>query len=169
MKVQLLKQIFSSNGYTTHGYKIKHIEYCCNNLSECPIFEFSTEEVDEDGVPSPSIREDVDDSEYGETYEYSNYYRIKFCPFCGKPIIVEVIGEEDVVELFNEIQAKRNEIHKKYMRTDSKKKEYQYGSMRNQLDNLLNYFYELCDYKTEDEIRNELLHIWFTFREVNSR
>ena len=46
---------------------------------------------------------------------------------CGKPIIVEVIGEEDVVDLFNEIQTKRNEIHKKYMRTDSKKKEHQYG------------------------------------------
>ena len=159
MKTQLIKQVFSPNGYTTHGYKMKHIEYCCNNLSECPIFEFSMEEVDENGVPLPSIREDVEDGEYGETYKYSNYYRIKFCPFCGKPIIVEVIGEEDVVDLFNEIQTKRNEIHKKYIKTDSKKKEHQYGSMRNQLDDLLNYFYVLLPYKTEDEIRNEFSRV----------
>ena len=159
MKVQLLKQIFSPNGYTTHGYKIKHIEYCCNNLVECPIFEFSMEEVDEDGVPIPSIREDVEEGSWGEIYEYSNYYRIMFCPFCGKPIIVEVIGEEDVVDLFNEIQTKRNEIHKKYIRTDSRKKEYKYGSIRKQLDNLLNYFYILLPHKTEDEIRNEFSRV----------
>lgn len=160
MKAQLIKQIFKSNGYATYGYKIKNIEYCCDDLKNNPLFEFSTENIDyDDGIPLPSIREDIEYCEWGETYEYSNYYKISFCPFCGKPIIVEVIGEEDVTELYCEIEEKRNDIHKKYIRTDSKKKEAQYGSMRNHLDDLLNHFHILCDYKTEEEIRNELLCI----------
>lgn len=160
MKAQLIKQIFKSNGYMTCGYKIKNIEYCCDDLKNNPLFEFSTENIDyDDHIPLPSIREDVEYNEWGETYEYSNYYEISFCPFCGKPIIVEVVGEEDVTELYCEIEEKRNNIHKKYMRTDSKKKEAQYGLMRNHLDDLLNHFHILCDYKTEEEIRNELLCI----------
>lgn len=155
MKAQLIKQIFKSSGYTTYGYKIKYIEYCCDDLKDNPLFEFSTENVDRNGVPLPSIREDKEDGEWGETYEYSNYYEISFCPFCGKPIIVELIGEEDVTELHQEIQTKRDEINKKYMRTDSKKKEARYGSIRNQLDDLINYFYELQPYKSKEKIRDE--------------
>ena len=157
MKVRLIKQNFKSSGYTTCGYKIRDIEYCCDDLKNNPLFEFSMENIDDNDVPLPSLREDVEEGEWGEYYKYSNYYEISFCPFCGKPIKVEVVGEEDVTEIYREIEEKRNEIHKKYIRTDSKKKEVQYGSMRNQLDMLLNYFHCLLPYETEDEIRDEFM------------
>lgn len=152
MRIELVKQKFNDS----RGYKYKPFQYCCNKLSDSTVIEFSNEcpnesgMCDEDGhIPQMMIHESEMVYSYGDEWQQDGYYPIRFCPFCGEPIEVDVISVEDKTEYYNRLKQDRGTVWEKCRETDSKTEEQNLLKQRNKLDNLINSLYELGEYKEE--------------------
>lgn len=156
--IKLIKIVFEMNEYKTFGYKVKSFDKCCDEILENPLFSFFDQDVCNDAMPKPALRYTETINSWGDEFTQDEFYDIKHCPFCGESVSVELVGEEDFSDLYGEIEKLRNEVNKKFLRVDSKKKSIRYGIVRNQLDKILNYFYKVDYYKTKEEIKE-----WFEF------
>lgn len=144
MRIQLIKQKFNN----TRGYKYKPFDYCCDKIKDNPRIVFSDEEY---AFPTLALWHSETVGSWGDEWENDYYYKIDFCPFCGKPIEISIVNEEDVDEIYQSLSKQREELWKKYNKTDSKKKaETLYEQIR-ELDNQINWFYHLCEYKDNSE------------------
>lgn len=81
--------------------------------------------------------------------EKTDNYPIHFCPHCGEKIEISVVEEIDVSDEYNGLTKKRKELWEKCQRIDSKKKESELREQVSDLDNQINDFYELGEWKGE--------------------
>ena len=142
MKVELIKQLFDN----TCSYKIKKMDWCCDDLKENPIINLYS---DYDLIPLVGIEEECE-IDYDGWTDY-RHYPIKFCPLCGKPVEVFVVAEKDVSEEYKALCKERDTLWEKVKQTDSKKKEIE---LRNKVDNLdrkINWYYSLVAYDEWEE------------------
>lgn len=70
---------------------------------------------------------------------------------CGETIEITVVGEEDVDEYYKFLSKQREELWKKYCRTDSKKKSEELRKQVQELDDQINWLYQLAEYKDVKE------------------
>lgn len=152
MRIELVKQKFNGS----RGYKYKPFQYCCNKLRDSTVINLSEEctedEIYDDeyrNIPQITIHESEMVYSYGDEWQQDYYYPIKFCPFCGEPIEVEVVSTEDKTEYYNRIGEERGNVWKMCQETDSKAEEQILLKRRNELDNLMERLYELGEYKEE--------------------
>lgn len=151
MKVELIKQTFNNH----KSFKFKPIKYCCEDLKNNPVIELTDSfadggehEEDDDGYVTPyfAVRRTEIINSWEDEWEDYHYYKIDYCPFCGEPIEISIIEEEDVSEIVNELEKQRKEAWNKYNRTDSKKKAAELQRLVHELDDKINYFYELLEH-----------------------
>lgn len=152
MRIELVKQIFDGH----RGYKYKPFLYCCNKLRNSTVIKLSDECPSEsdmcnkDGhIPQMMIHESEIICSYGDEWQQDYYYPIKFCPFCGEPVKVDVVSTEDKTEYYNRLNQERGNIWKRCQVTDSKSEEQVLLKRRNELDNLMEDLYELGEYIEE--------------------
>lgn len=135
MDVELIKQTFDGE----IGYKINKVDWCCDALKTNPVIGI----YDEYDTPAVMIRSTERITSYEDSWDDDTYFTIKFCPFCGKPVNVTVIREEDVSEEFEKLKKQRHEAWQKAQKTDSKKEYCKLREMVRELDKKINWFYEL--------------------------
>lgn len=152
MKIELIKQTFDD--YV--GYKFKPFKWCCDKLKNNPSIDLVNEcdqnDYNSDEFPMMAIMLTERFYDWGDEYEEDYYYKVSYCPFCGEPIEISVVGQEDVSEIYYKLEEERNKVWKKYRNTDSKKKEAEFSKIVRELDNKINYFYNLFEYKNIEEI-----------------
>lgn len=154
MKIKLIRLKIND----THSYKYKPFTYCCDEIQNDKAIVFTGEDIndicgeyEDDGVCVPqfctSYTETVGswEDEWEQTYNYP----IQFCPHCGEKIEISVVEEIDVSDEYNGLTKKRKELWEKCQRTDSKKKESELREQVGKLDNQINDFYELGEWKGE--------------------
>ena len=144
MKIELIRQRFNGTG----GYKYNPFSYCCNKIKDNPRIVFNEETGSyEDISPVFAIWYSETESSWGDEWENDYYYKINYCPFCGEPIEVSVVGEEDVDEQYKALEKQRDNLYKKYHKTDSKKKSEELYKAINEIDSQIDWFYKLDEYR----------------------
>lgn len=154
MKIELIRQRFNE----TRGYKYKPFNFCCDKIAENPCVVFSDSvEIDDNNLDGyldyectfPAFALVHTESDYD--VDWDTYYKISHCPFCGEPIEITVVGEEDMDEYYKTLSKQREELWKKYNRTDSKKRSQELYEQVRKLDDQINWLYELAEYKDVKE------------------
>lgn len=154
MKIELIKLKFND----THSYKYKPFTYCCDEVQNDKAIVFTGEDINNIGgeyeddciyIPQfcTSYTETV--GSWGDELEQTDNYPIQFCPHCGEKIEISVVEEIDVSDEYNGLTKKRKELWEKCKRTDSKKKESELREQVGKLDDQINDFYELGEWKGE--------------------
>ena len=72
-----------------------------------------------------------------------------FVLIAAKKIEISVVDEIDVSDKYNELTKQRDELWRKCQKTDSKKKESELSEQVRKLDDQINDFYELGEWKGE--------------------
>ena len=158
MKIELIRQRFND----TRGYKYKPFTHCCDKIKDNPRIVFSDKvELDSNNLdgclddectfPAFAIWHSETVGSWGDEWENDYYYKITHCPFCGEPIEISVVGEEDVEEYYKSLKAKRDELWKKHNKTDSKKRSQELYEQVRKLDDQINWLYHLTEYKSLEE------------------
>lgn len=150
MKIELIRQKFND----TRSYKFKPFSWCCDKIKENPCISFSDSvEIDSNNLDNylddectfPAFALCHTESDYDDI-EWDTYYRINHCPFCGEKIDISVTGEEDVDDYYKILCKQREELWKKYNKTDSKKKAQELYDKVHELDNQIDWLYQLSEY-----------------------
>ena len=152
MKIELIKQKFDG----IEKYKYKPFSWCCNNIKENPCISFDNDlyenedDYEEDYLPGFAIFHTIPYGDWDSDYiwEQSVYYKINHCPFCGEPIEIVVVAEEDIDELYRSLSKQHDELWKKYNRTDSKKKAAELEKQIKELNDKIDWLYRLAEYKS---------------------
>lgn len=154
MTIDVVEWILNENSSPT--YKYYPFKYCCEKLkrSECVIF---NDEVifDQDGQysedPDVSFKLVKNNPCYNddEFIDFSTWEKIKFCPFCGEEIKINKVGTVNKSSEYNTIYDRRNNLWKKYMKTDSKKRASDLNHEVRELDKQLNEMCIFGKYKTD--------------------
>lgn len=166
MKIELIKQTFKDeDGYSQIGYKYKPFEFCCERMEHNPLVKLSSVDSDdwcyryecdeEDCIncnaaknhPCMTLEEVVEIRSYEDEWTEAHNYPIDYCPFCGESIEVSIVKEEDVTEAYHNLEKERKEMYNKRNKTDSIKKRQELEKIVRKLDNELNSFYNLEEYK----------------------
>jgi rRNA maturation protein Nop10 len=152
MKIELIKLKFND----TCAYKHKSFTYCCDEIYQNDCIIFTNEDLSplkhiDDGnfIPQFCTSHTEVITSYEEEWEHTDNYPIQFCPHCGEKIEISVVEEIDVSDKYNELTKQREELWKKCQRTDSKKKESELRKQVRKLDDQINDFYELDEWKGE--------------------
>ena len=149
MKIELIKQKF--NGCCS--YKYKPFQHCCNRMQDNPCIELVDElcEGSNDVLPVFALCNTETFTSYEDEFEQNTYFKINFCPFCGEPIEIFVVNEEDVDDYYKSLSKQREELWKKYNKTDSKKKAQELYEQVHELDSLIDWLYQLAEYENVKE------------------
>ena len=154
MKIELIRLKFDD----THSYKYKPFKYCCDEIQNDKTIVFIGENINDIGgeyeddciyIPQfcTSYTETV--GSWEDEWEQTDNYPIQFCPHCGEKIEISVVEEIDASDEYNGLTKKRKELWEKCQRTDSKKKESELRNQVRKLDDQINDFYELGEWKGE--------------------
>lgn len=143
MKIELIRQKFDRS----IGYKYKPFQYCCDSLKNNPCIEFTNETYEDENIPVFALVKHEVITDWEDEYEQDIYYKIDFCPFCGEPIEVSVVGEEDVSDIFQDLCRQREKLWNECNRTDSKRKAQELSNKVHELDDQIDWFYQLVEYK----------------------
>ena len=148
MKIKLIKLKFND----THSYKYKPFTYCCNKIQNDKAIVFTGEDINDiggeykdEGISIPHFCT----SHYEDEWEQTDNYPIRFCPHCGEKIGISVVKEIDVSDKYKELTKQRDELWKKCQSTDSKKEDYELRKQVRKLDDQIDDFYELDEWKGE--------------------
>lgn len=153
MKLQVNELVNNSKHYDYKKYGIISKEYCCDEMRIAVQQKRIVLQAYDNGEENPQLSDVkpalvlnyVDSFMLDDFITDQNYtYKIDYCPFCGKPICIEIISSKDITEEYDKIADLREELNKKCWKTDSKKKEQEYGSEISRLDR------ELRKYEHED-------------------
>ena len=153
MKIELIRQKFND----TRGYKYKPFSWCCNKIQDNPCVVFSDEVYTEDTIddectfPAFALCHTEVYRDWEDEYEQDTYYKINHCPFCGEAIEISVVSEEDVDDYYKDLSKQREELWKKYNKTDSKKKAQELYEQVHELDSQINWLYQLAEYENVKE------------------
>ena len=154
MKIELIRLRFND----THSYKYKPFKYCCDEIQNDKAIVFTCEDINyiggeykDEGISIPQICTSHTEviTSYEDEWEQTDNYPIRFCPHCGEKIEISVVDEIDVSDKYNELSKQREDLWKKCQRTDSKKKEAELREQVRKLDNQINGFYLLDEWKGE--------------------
>ena len=158
MKIELIKLKFND----THSYKYKPFTHCCDEIQNDKAIVFTGEDLvcndifglvvrDSDDTIIPQFCNSYTETfnSCGDEYEQTDNYPIQFCPHCGEKIEISVVDEIDVSDKYEELTKQRDELWKKCQRTDSKKKEVELREQVRKLDNQIDSFYWLDEWKGE--------------------
>lgn len=154
MKIDLIKLKFND----THSYKYKPFSYCCDEIQHDKAIVFTDEDIndiggeyEDDGIFTPRFCASYTEviTSWDDEWEQTDNYPIQFCPHCGKKIETEIVTEIDVSEKYDKLTKQRDELWEKCQRTDSKKKESELREQVMELDNQINDFYKLGEWKGE--------------------
>lgn len=153
MNIKLVKIKFND----TSAYKYKPFKYCCDAIRENnniiftneDLVDYSSEPYDEEGscIPQFCITSTKEITSYEDSWEETYNYPIQYCPHCGEKIDISIVDEIDVSDEFTKLNTERQDLWKKYMKTDSKKKENELRNQVYELDRKINEFYELAELK----------------------
>ena len=169
MKIKVIERKFKSHDSYSSSYKIDSCEYCCEGIKKLPSVNFFFEDTENTNNPiendygygkdlgvmlenEVTYHDGWGYDDYGFTEYY--YYKLNFCPICGEKIEVEVIDSIDVTEEYESLSKERDEVHKKWNRTDSIKKQNEYENKRRELDRKIEELYHtdmLSDKGEENE------------------
>lgn len=163
MKIELIKQTFDfDDNYKCTGYKYKPFKWCCEKIASNPVIDFIGEPTSDESdynniIPSIALtRMDIEyDYDSPMTWENYIYYKINHCPFCGEPIEISIVREEDVSDVYSHLTEWRDKLWKKHNRTDSKKKCEELEKEVRKLDYIINWFHDLNEYKDKSELEYE--------------
>ena len=152
MKIELIKLKFND----THSYKYKPFKYCCDEIQNNKAIVFTNEDLSplkyiDDGNFIPQICTSHTEviTSYEDEWEQTDNYPIRFCPHCGEMIEISVVEEIDVSDKYNELSKQRDELWKKCQKTDSKKEEHELRKQVKKLDDQIDDFYGLDEWKGE--------------------
>lgn len=154
MKIELIKLKFNN----TCSYKYKPFTYCCDEIQNDKAIVLTGEDIndidgeyEDDGFFIPQFCASYTEiiTSYEDEWEQTDNYPIRFCPHCGEKIEISVVDEIDVSDKYNELTKQREELWKKCQRTDSKKEEFELMKQVRKLDDQINDFYELGEWKGE--------------------
>ncbi len=150
MKIELIKLKFNN----THSYKYKPFTICCNEIQNDKAIVFTGEDIVgeyDDGVCIPRFCTSYTEviTSWDNEFEQTDNYPTQFCPHCGEKIEIEVVDEIDVSEKYDALTKRCEDLWKKCQRTDSKKEESELRMQVRKLDNQINDFYELGEWKGE--------------------
>lgn len=156
MKIELIKLKFND----TCTYKHKPFTCCCDEIQNDKAIVFTGEDLvcndtfglvvrdsDDNIIPQFCTSYTETFNSWGDEYERTDNYPIQFCPHCGEKIEISVVDEIDVFEKYDELTKQRKDLWKKCQRTDSKKKEAELREQVRKLDDQINDFYELGEWK----------------------
>lgn len=150
MKIELIRLKFDD----TYSYKYKPFKHCCDEIQKDKTIVFTGEDINDIGgeciyIPQFCTSYTEIFNSWGDEFEQTDNYPIQFCPHCGEKIEISVVEEIDVSDKYNELTKQRKELWKKCQRTDSKKKEAELREQVRNLDNQINGFYLLDEWKGE--------------------
>lgn len=153
MKIELIKLKFND----TYSYKYKPFTHCCDEIQNDKAIVFTGEDLvhsddcwdDERYIPRFCTSHTETFNSWGDEWEQTDNFPIKFCPHCGEKIEISVVDEIDVSDKYNKLSKQREELWKKCQRTDSKKKESELREQVRNLDNQINGFYLSDGWKGE--------------------
>ena len=152
MKIELIKLKFND----THSYKYKPFTHCCDEIHQNDCIIFTNEDLsplkhidDDNFIPQFCTSHTEVITSYEDEWEQTDNYLIQFCPHCGEKIEISVVDEIDVSDKYDELTKQRDELWKKCQRTDSKKEEFELRKQVRKLDEQINDFYELSEWKGE--------------------
>ena len=151
MKIELIEQKIGNS----RGYKFKPFKYCCEKLKDNEIIDLVDEYTYDDyGDPVPSVAIEQTEMlhDWEDEWEEHTYYKIDYCPFCGEEIEIAIVDKEDVSEIYAKLDAERKEVWRKYCRTDSRRKSNELSETVHNLDDAMNWFYNLNEYEETEEI-----------------
>ena len=153
MKIELIRQNIGDNH--SRGYKYKPLKYCCKKLKDNEVINLVDEYTDDDYgelVPSVAVHRTEIVRDWEDEWEEDYYYRIDYCPFCGEEIKIAIVKEEDVSEIYSKLDKERKEVWRKYCKTDSKRKSEELNKIVRNLDDAIDWFYNLNEYEEIEEI-----------------
>ena len=174
MKIKFVKVKFGDE----YSYKYLPFKYCCDKLKHNPLIslndheelqqdfctyceyhdQFGSEECQKCNAITPKYETEIPSfkqchtvtyDDWGEEWENDYYIEVNFCPHCGEKLEYEVIDEVDMTEEYNELEKKRDKLWKKCRSTDSKKEEVELREKVSELDNLIDEFYGVSEFKGE--------------------
>ena len=153
MKIELIRLRFNN----TNSYKYKPFKYCCDEIQSDKAIVFTGEDLvhsndcwdAERYIPQLCTSYTEVIMSYEDEWEQTDNYPIQFCPHCGKKIEISVVEEIDVSDKYNELSKQRKELWKKCQRTDSKKEEVELREQVRKLDDQINGFYLLDEWKED--------------------
>ena len=154
MKIELIKLKFND----TCAYKYKSFTLCCDEIQNDKAIVFTGEDINDiggeykdEGISIPHFCTSHTEviTSYEDEWEQTNNYPIRFCPHCGEKIGISVVNEIGVSDKYNELSKQRKELWNKCYRTDSKREESKLKEQVRDLDDQINDFYELNEWKGE--------------------
>lgn len=147
MKIELVKLNLSDDSV----YKYKHMSFCCDKLKDNSIIQLTEamyyKDSDYDDIPRMCLVNHEELTEWGEEMQATTYYPIKYCPFCGESIDIEVVAEEDVTEKYKSWKREYDILVKGARVTDSKAKEQHLRKKIQELDDKIRHLYEIGEYR----------------------
>lgn len=158
MKIELVKLKFND----THSYKYKPFKYCCETMQNNKSIVFTDEDLmfddkselvginhGDDVIPQFCTSHIETFDSYGDEFEFTYNYPIKFCPHCGKKIEIKVVDEIDVSEEYQELSQRRKELADRHQKTDSKKDCLELIKQIQDIYSKINYFYYFDEWNGE--------------------
>ena len=138
MKIKVEKWTFDAS----RSYRIVQSEKCCDKILNSEVIVLNDD------------YENGDDSDYGvklERYEHYwdyedeinqyTYEPIKYCPYCGEKIEINIVNTIDKTEEYLELIKRREELWNKAIKTDSRKKSERFREESYALDKVINELY----------------------------
>ncbi|MDV3429159.1 MAG: hypothetical protein LIR50_19375 [Bacillota bacterium] len=137
MNIEVEKWIINNdNSDDDCSYHIVNISKCCDKIINSKNIELNSE-FDNDGLDSYTFKfVRTENIEY-DVFE-SYYETIKFCPFCGKKININVINIVNKTKEYNYLMNQRKMFWDKLNNTDSKKETELLQIQVTKLDNDIN-------------------------------
>jgi len=139
MFINAEKWVFDNNA----SFKIVEFKKCCDDIikspNTCLNSDYGCYEEDEEDEYSVKLIQTEYDHDMGDLYYYE---KINFCPFCGKPIYVDIIREIDKNEIYDQLTEERKMLWDKWNKTDRKQEVQKLGKRVNELDKEINNLYE---------------------------
>jgi hypothetical protein len=119
------------------AYKVTSIDFCCDSINQCMTIDLETET---DFKPHISICQSVEYYADGDSYPTIECTPIKFCPFCGDEINIEIVDKEDLSVIYDTMQMTEMDYRNKSRITNSKKKEQEWLTLAREISDELNYY-----------------------------
>ena len=136
MKIKVEKWTFDGS----KSYRIVQAEKCCDEIlnSETVVLNYEYENDDDTDYCVKLVKGEWE--YYSENYDYT-YEKIKYCPFCGSKIEIEIVNTVDKTEEYFELKEKRKTLWSKCNKTDSKRESEELRIEVGILDSKINAMY----------------------------
>lgn len=122
--------------------KIKEFRPCCREVVKAQNVDIKFADP-EDKMPTLVLINKHVDYSWGDTFDWEEYQEIKFCPFCGKPVEINVLKEIPIAQVYDALKERRDLILAKIRKTDSK-------SACSQMENEIKEINRKMDWYLED-------------------